>query len=163
MKRQPPVFLAFVNCATLLLAGSFVRATEWSGWTLSSPATVVSQDTAHIELTYATPEFQPIDVRPSQPMPLPADTQRVRFWFARLAGDFDLYVLLRDAKGDEHEARTDSSRGTFPGIRRFKLHEWSMWNHVESVSLAVPAPVDERVLPEFRAHHCTGYANALSL
>ena len=151
MKPGLPTFLVLVNCAILLLAEPAPGAVDWSGWTPSSQAKVVSQDTTHLELAYDTPEFQPIDVRPLRPIPLPDDLQRIHFWFARLTGDFDLYGLVHDAKGTEHEVRTDSSRGTFPGIRRFKLHEWSMWNHAESVSLAIPAPVNERVLPEFRA------------
>jgi len=130
-------------CCSLALAAGF------EGGAVDGPGRVVAGAEDYVHVAYESPKFQPVTVRLPQPLPLPPDIHRVRFWYARMAGDFDLFVLLRDASGEERRVATHTSRPTFPGIRRFKMREWSVWNQAESVALGLPARLEERVQPEY--------------
>jgi len=123
-------------------------AASFDDWQVQGPGRVTSHGAGSVSVSYESPAFESIVLRPPSPVVLPKGVRRIRAWYARCAGDFDLFFLVRDGAGAVHRVRTRTSRGTFPTIRRFKLREWSLWNQVESICLRPPAPIEERVQPE---------------
>ena len=132
-----------------LIAPLTASASDFGQWTVEGPGAAVSVSRGSFHATYDSPEFRPVTLRPAAPIPLPEDVQRVQVWWTRVSGDFDVQFVLRDGEGKEHAARSHTSQGWFPAIRRFKLREWSLWNQATTVNLGIPAPLAERVQPEF--------------
>jgi hypothetical protein len=122
---------------------------SFEGWTATGPGRVEGGTNGAIAIRYDSPNHGAVIVRPPQPVPLPAEAVNVRFWCARMEGDFDLRVLIRDAAGGEHAVDTLDSRPQFPAIRRSSMKEWSVWRQVESVHLVPSGRIEERVQPEF--------------
>lgn len=144
--------LLYLTC--LLLAAPGLRASgekplSFEDWTVTGPAQAAAAQAKALSIQYHSPQFEPIVARPPEPIPLPAGTSQVRFWCARMEGDFDLRVLVRDARGVEHAAGTLTSRPQFPAIRRSAMTAWSVWHQVESISLVATGRVEDRVQPEF--------------
>ena len=138
----------------LLLATALVSriacGLDFDGWTVEGPGRVAAGEAASLRVSYESPKFKSIVLRPPGPARLPEETCRVTFWYARLAGDFDVYFLLHDS-GGKHlpPMRSMTSRAAFPAVRRFKMREWSVWNQAESISLSLPGKIEEHVEPEF--------------
>ncbi len=122
---------------------------SFEGWTATGPGRVEGGTNGAVAIRYDSPKHDSVIVRPPQPVPLPVEAVNVRFWCARMEGDFDLCVLVRDAAGREHAVATLDSRPQFPAIRRSAMKEWSVWRQVESIHLVPPGRIEERVQPEF--------------
>ena len=125
------------------------RSLGFGHWQAQGPGAVTEHGPGWVSVSYDSPEFKPTAIRPAAALPLPPGVRRIRAWYARRAGDFDLVFLVRDGADTVHRVSTRTSRGTFPGIRRFKLREWSMWNQVESICLKAPALGTGCVQPEY--------------
>ena len=108
---------------------------NFDGWQVKGPGKVLGTSNGALCVQYDSPRFEPVILQPARPLPLPEGASQVRFWCARMAGDFDVRILVRDANGAEHSADVLNSRPAFPGIRRSKMKDWSVWHQVESVSL----------------------------
>lgn len=121
----------------------------FEGWTVTGPGRVEGGTNGAIAIRYESPNHEAIVARPPQPVPLPAEAVNVRFWCARMEGDFDMRVLVRDAAGREHSVATLDSRPQFPAVRRSAMKEWSVWRQVESVHLVPVDRIEARVQPEF--------------
>lgn len=134
--------------AVALLVALPAAAADFANWAVSADG--VSAETAGggFLIRYQRPDHQAFDLRPAAPLPLPEGCSRIAFWYARSTGDFDWSVLVVDAHGLEHAFRVDSSRPTFPEVRRRDMADWSVWNQAESISFDIPAPLADRVLPE---------------
>lgn len=137
--------------AVALGVGAVPAAPPWdfSRWAVEGGEKVSAAEGA-LRVAYASPGHAAAVVRPPEPIALPVGTKRVRWWYARLAGDFELVLLVRDGGGRERAVPTFTSRPVFPTVRRSRMREYSMWNQAESVNLAPVDAVEARVEPEFR-------------
>ncbi len=126
-----------------------VAAADFRSWTCEGPGRVEGVAEV-VSVDYDAPKHEALTLRAPQPAALPEGVTRIRLWCARLSGDFELVLLVRDGSGREHEVRTFSSRPLFPALRRYQMADWSVWRQVESVNLAVPADWEQRVLAEHR-------------
>ena len=135
--------LAWMLSVLLLGAG-------FDGWTVDGPGQLKPSDPAFLGVRYTSADHAPLTLVPPAPVALPEGTTRVRFWYARTAGDFDLRLQLRDAAGREHLEPVLTSGPTFPGIRRMYMADWSVWRQAESRRLRPLAEVAERVVAERR-------------
>ncbi len=137
--------------AIVLSVGPVSAASPWdfSRWAVEGGERVSAGDGA-LRVAYASPSHAAVEVRPPEPIALPGGTKRVRWWYARLSGDFDLVLLLRDGGGRERAVPTFTSRPVFPTVRRSRMREYSMWNQAESLNLAAVDEIGARVEPEFR-------------
>jgi len=124
-------------------------AINFDGWSVLGPGKLLGADKGALAVQYESPQFERILVQPPRPIPLPSGTSQVRFWCARIEGDFDLRILVRDASGAEHFADTLTSRPQFPAIRRSEMKYWSVWHQVESETLAATDRLENRIQPEF--------------
>lgn len=148
-------FLPALQVVSLLIAigakpGLAAPPLSLDGWSIRGSARLVDASNGAISIQYDSPQFEKIVVQPPEPIPLPHGTSQVRFWCARLEGDFDMRILVQDANGIEHAADTLTSRPQFPAIRRSKMRDWSTWRQVESISLVATDRIEDRVQPEFR-------------
>ena len=146
-----PLFCISVCLVSLLASAADAAAIELDGWHAEGTGAEVAGSGGMLRVEYQSPRYEKIVLRPVQPIALPADAARVGLWCARVEGDFDVCVLLRDASGHEHALATTTSRPEFPAIRRSKMREWSVWRQVESVSFGLPDRIENRVQPEFVA------------
>ncbi|MEW6355426.1 MAG: beta-galactosidase [Planctomycetota bacterium] len=134
----------------LIVVPPVIVGLDFGGWTVDGPGKIAAGDAAWLRATYDSPQFKPIILRPPSPVVLPSDACRVALWYARPAGDFDLYFLLSDSAGKQLPPMPAlTSRATFPAVRKFRMKEWSVWNQAESVSLALPGRIEDHVEPEF--------------
>lgn len=142
--------LVFV-VAIVLGVGSVSEASPWdfSQWAVDGGEKAAAGDGA-LRVAYGSSGHGAVVVRPPGPIALPGGTARVRWWYARLAGDFDLVLLLRDGGGRERAVPTFTSRPVFPTVRRSRMREYSMWDQAESLNVATADAVEARVEPEFR-------------
>lgn len=72
-------------------------AADMSQWRVEGPARMVPAGDGFLRVAYDSEDFHPIVLRPPLPMELPEDIRRVRLWYARMAGDFDIFLLLTSA------------------------------------------------------------------
>lgn len=121
-----------------------------SAWTLDGPGRLAPGAHGFAHIVYDSPQHTPMRLVAPAPVDLPDDLTFLNLWCARLAGDFDLTFVIVDAKGTEHIGKVQSGGPTFPEVRRRHMADWSVWRPIESVFLALPAPVEERVTPESR-------------
>lgn len=148
---MPRIASCFALFWLLLAAEGFAEPLSFEGWTAREAGSQVEVRAGAVTVRYESPQFAPLVVQPAAPIPLPDGTSQVRFWCARMEGDCDLRVLVRDARGVEHAADTLTSRPAFPAVPRSKMREWSAWRQVESISLVPNGRIEAHVQPEFQA------------
>ncbi len=129
-------------------------------WTIShmaagrGDAEITTLESDLLRVTYHSPDRQPIQLIAPKPIALPDNIKTLHLWFARVQGDFTLQFDILDATGAPHALKVKTSRlphGAPVGWVQSRAREWSMWNQAESWRINVPASVDERTLPEFKA------------
>ena len=136
-----------IAIALLLTAAPADLAT----WTIDGPDRLIPGSAGFAHMAYESPQHAPVKLVPPQPLDLPDDLTFIDLGCARIKGDFDLTFLVHDAQAGEHVVKVQSGGPTFPAVRRRHMADWSVWRPIESVFLALPAPIDERVIPEKRA------------
>jgi len=133
--------------ATLLLAAP----PDLGTWTIDGPGRLIPGSAGFAHIVYESPQHAPLRLVAPAPVDLPDDLTFINLWCARNRGDFDLTFVVVDAKAGEHLVKVQSGGPTFPEVRRRHMPDWSVWRPIESVFVALPAPIEERVTPEYRA------------
>ena len=140
---------AFAILCTL----STVRA-GFGGWTVSEPGQLHERSPDFLHVTYESADLETAELRPPEPVLLPAGTTRLKVWYAQMRGDTAVAFVVRDARGENHVvgARTSRLEGGAVGGEGARRDEWPVWNRAESFFLRAPDEdqVVKRMLPEYR-------------
>ena len=142
----PTVGLALLGLSPFV----FGQNTPGGNVTVDQPGRRVARRDGFVQVAFDTSDHEAFDVRLAEPRPVPGNVCRIKFWFARLRGDFDLRVIVRDGDGKLYALRTFTSRQPQRPLQRERLTRGSDWQMAETPHLTVPDKLTRRLLPEYR-------------
>ena len=137
-----------IRIVSLVLALTSLAATglDFRNWQAQAPGTIDVRESGVIRATYETPERKPVVIRPPQPVSLPEDARRVRFWYARTRGDAKLKALITDGTGSVHEVPLTTSHLAVAGAGHDASAKawWPLWTKAETIVLEMPSEEEIR-------------------